>query len=124
MTTAYLLVTLGVLLWKAYHAWLRGRRCYDSDRRAHDSLREYLLGNGATTRQSLHPFVRHAMQRAFRPLTSQWRLLVVLTVLALLVPLVSDGVALWLPLGLLAALLALVAAALWLTLYVYTLLRQ
>lgn len=89
MMTFYLIVLLAVLSWKGYYAWRRGVRTYRQDRRDHDSLREWLLGNGATQRQSLWPFYRHALQRAFRPLLSQWRLLLVLLLLGVVVMLLS-----------------------------------
>ncbi len=78
------IIILAIVSWKGYHAWKRGIATYRRDRRDHDSLREYLLGNGATRRQSLQPFRAHALQRAFRPLLAQWRLLVVLAVLIVL----------------------------------------
>jgi len=73
-----------VLLWKGYHAGLRGWHTYRRDRREHDSLREYLLANGATTRQSLQPFLRHAAERALWPLIRQWRLWLLVTLMVLL----------------------------------------
>lgn len=83
MMTCYLLLLLAVVLWKGYYAWQRGRKCYLQDRLHHDSLREYLLGNGATDWQSNLPFYRHALQRALLPLKSQWRLWLVLLLLGL-----------------------------------------
>ena len=74
MMNAYLILLLAVVLWKGYYAWRRGWSTYCSDRKEHDSLREYLLGNGATPWQSLRPFVNHALVRAFKPLVLQWRL--------------------------------------------------
>jgi hypothetical protein len=60
-------------------------KTYHNDRLMHDSLREYLLGNGVTTWQSLWPFYRHALQRAFLPLLSMWRLWLLLLLLGVLV---------------------------------------
>jgi ABC-type iron transport system FetAB permease component len=71
-----------VLLWKGYYAGCRGWHTYRRDRREHDSLREYLLANGATRQQALRPFVRHALQRALLPLVRQWRLWLVVLALA------------------------------------------
>ncbi len=85
MKTLYLVVLLGVVLWKGYYAWLRARNCYRQDRQKHDSLREYLLGNGATQWQSLWPFYRHALQRAVIPMKDQWRLWLSLLVVGMLV---------------------------------------
>ena len=79
MMTAYLVLLLAVVAWKGYLA------CRHNDRLMHDSLREYLLGNGATTWQSLWPFYRHALQRAFLPLLSMWRLWLLLLLLGVLV---------------------------------------
>ena len=84
MITAYLIILLAVVLWKGYYAWGRAVKTWYQDRQQHDSLREYLLANGATERQSLWPFWRHALQRAFLPLLSQWRLWLVMLVLGLL----------------------------------------
>ncbi|MBQ8064970.1 MAG: hypothetical protein IJ200_04860 [Prevotella sp.] len=85
MKIAYLILLLAVLAWKGFYVWQRGRNTYRRDRREHDTLREYLLGNGATRWQSLWPFYRHALLRAFRPLLSQWRLWTVMAVLGLLI---------------------------------------
>ena len=84
MMTFYIIVLLAVIAWKGYYALERGMKTYRKDRQQHDSLREYLLGNGATKRQSLWPFYRHALQRAFLPLLSQWRLLLILVLLGVI----------------------------------------
>jgi hypothetical protein len=84
MMTFYIIVLLAVVLWKGSYAFERGVRTYRKDRQQHDSLRGYLLGNGASKRQSLWPFYRHALQRAFLPLLSQWRLLLVLVLLGVI----------------------------------------
>ena len=78
------IIILAIVAWKGYYAWKRGIATYRRDCRDHDSLREYLLGNGASPRQARQPFVVHALQRAGRPLLAQWRLLVVLAVLIVL----------------------------------------
>ena len=85
MMTAYLVLLLAVVAWKGFLACRRGMKTYHNDRLMHDSLREYLLGNGATTWQSLWPFYRHALQRAFLPLLSMWRLWLLLLLLGVLV---------------------------------------
>jgi ABC-type iron transport system FetAB permease component len=74
MLTAYLILLAALIFWKGHYAFLRAINSYRKDRLHHDSLREYLLANGATPWQSLWPFYRHALQRAFLPLLSQWRL--------------------------------------------------
>ncbi len=87
MILYYFILVLAVVAWKGYYAFLRGLRSYRLDRQQHDSLREYLLANGATPYQSLWPFYRHALQRAFVPMAAQWRLwgaLLLIGVLSLL----------------------------------------
>jgi len=84
MMTAYLILLLAVIVWKGYYAVQRAVRTYRKDCAEHDSLREYLLANGATRWQSLRPFCRHALVRAVVPLKSQWRLALVMLVLGLL----------------------------------------
>lgn len=80
-----LILVLGLLSWKGYYVWRRGRNTWCYDREHHDSLREYLLGNGATEREALQPFVQRTLRRAFMPLLVQWRFwLVVLLLLVLL----------------------------------------
>lgn len=66
MKTFLVLVVVAFLSWKGYFAGCRAVRSYQKDREEHDSLREYLVANGATTFQSLWPFYRHALQRAFK----------------------------------------------------------
>jgi hypothetical protein len=89
MIIAYVILVLAVVLWKGYFAWKRGMRTYRRDLQEHDSLREYLLGNGASKRESVRPFVNHAVARALKPLCSQWRLLLILVVMGLLVVLLK-----------------------------------
>ena len=87
MMLYYFILVLAVVAWKGYYAFLRGLRSYRLDRQQHDSLREYLLANGATPYQSLWPFYRHALQRVFVPMAAQWRLwgaLLLIGVLSLL----------------------------------------
>lgn len=93
MISAYILLVLAVIVWKGYYVWKRGTKTYRRDRQEHDSLREYLLGNGATRFESLRPFLSHALVRAFKPLCAQWRLWLILVVLGLLVMLFSSAVA-------------------------------
>lgn len=85
MMKAYLLILLAVILWKGYYVWKRGMRVYRQDRHDHNSLYEYLLGNGATHAEAIRPFLNHALVRAFKPLLGQWRLFLVLILLGLLV---------------------------------------
>ena len=87
MIIAYVILVLAVVLWKGYFAWKRGMRTYRRDLQEHDSLREYLLGNGASKRESLRPFVNHTVARALKPLCTQWRLLLILVAMGLLVAL-------------------------------------
>ena len=89
MMKLYLLLLLTIVLWKGYWAWKRGRRTYLKDRQDHDSLREYLLGNGATVWEARRPFFNHALERALTPLLSQWRLFLFLVVLGVLIFLFS-----------------------------------
>ena len=74
MIISYLVIVLAAIVWKGYYAFLRAMKSYKQDREQHDSLREYLLANGATPFQSMWPFYRHALQRAFIPMAAQWRL--------------------------------------------------
>ncbi len=85
MKTAYLVIFLGIVLRKGYYVWLRGWNCYKKDRMSHDSLREYLLGNGATKWQAMWPFYQHALKQAFIPMKKQWRLWLVLIILGIIV---------------------------------------
>lgn len=89
MMTAYLILLLAVVLWKGYFACQRGLKTYRQDRQNYDSLREYLLGNGATSWQSLRPFYRHALERAVIPMRAQWRLWLLLLVLGVIVALLK-----------------------------------
>lgn len=74
MILSYLIIVLAVVAWKGYYAFLRAMKSYRQDCQQHDSLREYLLANGATPFQSMWPIYRHALQRAFLPMAAQWRL--------------------------------------------------
>ncbi len=114
MKEFFIVLVLALLLWKAYYALLRGVTTYAQDRRDHDSLREYLLGNGATEQESLRPFLRHAIQRTFLPLLTQWRLACILVLLALMIGWFSDQLTVSGMLGWLALMLIGVLAALFL----------
>jgi len=81
MTLIGIIIILLFLLRKAYYAWRRGLNTWRMDMRKHNSLREYLLGNGATEAEARRPFLRHALARACRPLLAQWQQLVALLVL-------------------------------------------
>ncbi len=85
MITAYLLLLLIVILWKGYHATKRGIKAYRQDFAEYVSFYEYKLGNGASHRQACRPFLLHALDRAFSPIISQWRLFLLLLVLGILV---------------------------------------
>ncbi len=85
MITAYVIVLLVVILWKGYYAWKRGVRSYRHDQIKYASFYEYKIGNGATHRQACRPFLLHALDRAFTPLLSQWRLFLLLAVLGVFV---------------------------------------
>ena len=85
MMLFYIIIVVAVLLWKGYYATLRAMNTYQQDRKDHDSLREYLLGNGATQWQSLQPFYLHAAQRALQPMAKQWQLWLALLLLGIVV---------------------------------------
>lgn len=57
----------------ALPAGRRGLAVYAYNRKAHASMHDYLLGNGATAREALRPFVARAMQRALAPLWQKMR---------------------------------------------------
>jgi ABC-type iron transport system FetAB permease component len=90
MIPSFLILVLAVVVWKGYYASLRAMNSYRLDRQQHDSLREYLLANGATPFQSLWPFYRHALQRAFVPMAAQWRLWGALLLIGVLVLLLNN----------------------------------
>ncbi len=119
MKVFFIIITLGVLLWKAYYACLRGVNIYEKDRKEHNSLWEYLLGNGATQAEAIRPFLQHALVRTFHPLLSQWRLLLILVALALLTGLVADNLSVVQALLLLAVQLLIVGVALLLAVCIY-----
>ena len=85
MKLFYIIVILSVLFWKGYYAWARGIATYVKDRREHDSLREYFLGNGATESQALRPFLQHAIVRAFRPLLNQFLIIIKLMIVQIII---------------------------------------
>jgi len=89
MITAYLLLLLIVILWKGYHAVRRGVKAYRQDLSEYASFYEYQIGNGVSHRKACRPFLHHALERAFSPLISQWRLFLLLLVLGILVFLLS-----------------------------------
>ena len=90
MIPSFLILVLAVVVWKGYYAFLRAMNSYRLDCQQHDSLREYLLANGATPFQSLWPFYRHALQRAFVPMAAQWRLWGALLLIGVLVLLLNN----------------------------------
>jgi len=85
MKAVYLILVLALLLWKGYYAWLRGRNAYQKDMVQYQSLREYLLGNGATDAEARKPFLKRALSRAFMPMLKQWRLWAIVVVIGILV---------------------------------------
>ncbi len=119
MKVFFVIVTLSVLLWKACYVWQRGVNTYSKDRREHNSLWEYLLGNGASKSVAQRPFLQHAMKRAYQPLLQQWRLLLVLVALALLTGLVADGLNVVQALLLLVGMLLAVGVGTALAVYLY-----
>ncbi len=124
MKVFFILLTLAVLLWKAFNVWQRGVKTYGYDRQEHLSLYEYLLGNGATEAEALRPFLMHALVRAYQPLLSQWRLLLALLAFALLTGLVADNLNVGQSLLLLFVMLALVGLGTLTALYVYTRIKR
>ena len=60
MIRLYLILLLAIVVWKGFWAWKRGMSAYRKDRHDHDSLREYLLGNGATAWEARRPFIQGA----------------------------------------------------------------
>ena len=89
MMTFYIIIVVAILVWQGYYVWLRGWKTYHQDRQLHDSLMEYLLGNGATKWQSLWPFWRHSLQRAFRPMLKKWQLWLIIVLLGVIVVLID-----------------------------------
>ena len=85
MYTAILILLIVTLLsWKGYQAFQRGMRTWRRDRQDHQSLYEYLIANGGTPRQARRPFLRHAIKRALLPLLRQWRFMLIIAFLLLL----------------------------------------
>ena len=85
MKLLYLIILIALVAWKSYYAWLRGRNSYRKDMEQYQSLREYLLGNGATEAEARRPFLKRALRRAYQPLLRQWRLWAVVVAVGLLV---------------------------------------
>lgn len=84
MSIVLLILLLGLLTWKGYHAWKRGHNTYVKERQQYESLWEYLVANGATDAEARRPFVERAARRAVLPLLKQWRFWAVEGVLLLL----------------------------------------
>ncbi len=124
MKVFYIFLTLAVLFWKAILVWQRGVNTYRRDRHDHHSLYEYLLGNGATEAEALNPFLTHALVRAFRPLLTQWRLLLALIAFALLIGLIADTVSIPLALLLLVIMLLVVGVGTLIAIYIYTRIKR
>lgn len=85
MKTAYLILLLALVGWKGYYAWLRGRRQWTQDMQQYQSLLEYLLGNGASTKEARKLFLKRALCRAFIPMVKLWRLWAVLAAVGILI---------------------------------------
>ena len=85
MKLLYLIILIALVAWKGYYAWLRGRNSYRKDMEQYQSLREYLLGNGATEAEARRPFLKRALRRAYQPLLRHWRLWAVVAAVGLLV---------------------------------------
>ena len=85
MKTGYLIILLALVGWKGYYAWLRGHNQWTQDMQQYQSLREYLLGNGATVLETRKPFIRRALRRAFMPMLRQWRLWAMVVVVGVLI---------------------------------------
>ena len=85
MKTLYLIILLGLVAWKGWLAFARGRRQWMSDMAQYRGLREYLLGNGATMADARRPFVKRALLRAMKPMAKQWRLWAIVVVIGILV---------------------------------------
>jgi hypothetical protein len=84
MKIVFIILLLAFLGWKGYHAWRRGRNSYLNDCERYQSLREYLLGNGATEYEARRPFLLRAIDRALRPMLKQWQFWTITAVLLLL----------------------------------------
>ena len=81
-----ILIVMVLLLRKAVYVWRRALATFRRDRQEHSTLCEYLLGNGAKEWETYLPFLRHAAVRAFQPLLGQWKqLLALVAVLVILV---------------------------------------
>jgi ABC-type iron transport system FetAB permease component len=89
MKIVYLILLLGLVGWKGYYAWLRGRRQWTQDMQQYQSLWEYLLGNGATVSEARKPFLNRALRRAFTPIVKQWRLWAVVAAIGILIWIIS-----------------------------------
>lgn len=85
MKTLYLIILLGLVAWKGWLAFARGRRQWMSDMAQYRGLREYLLGNGATMADARRPFVNRALLRAMKPMAKQWRLWAIVVVVGVLI---------------------------------------
>ena len=85
MKTLYLIILLGLVAWKGWLTFARGRRQWMSDMAQYRGLREYLLGNGATMADARRPFVKRALLRAMKPMAKQWRLWAIVVVVGVLI---------------------------------------
>jgi len=124
MKVFFIILTLVVLLWKAFYVWQRGVNTYKRDRQDHHSLYEYLLGNGATEAEALTPFLIHALERAYKPLISQWRLLLALVAFALLTGLIADSLSVFQSLLILVILLVVVGLGTLMAIFAYSRIKR
>ena len=85
MKILYLIILIGLLAWKGYYAWLRGRNAYRKDTQQYQTLHEYLLANGATEAEARQPFMKRALRRACQPLLKQWRLWAVVAAIGIMI---------------------------------------
>jgi hypothetical protein len=85
MKTLYLIILLGLVAWKGWLAFGRGRRQWMSDMVQYRGLQEYLLGNGATVADARRLFVKRALLRAVKPMAKQWRLWAIVAVVGVLI---------------------------------------
>ena len=86
---------MAVLVADALFVCRRGLSVYAMERRVHQGLSEYLLGNGATLLEARRPFVVAAVKRAFVPVLSQLLMVGVVFVPSMLCGLLIGGVEPW-----------------------------
>jgi putative ABC transport system permease protein len=90
---AYFIPVMSLLQAEALFVSRRGLSTYVLNRKEHQSLYEYLRGNGATELEALRPFVAKAMSRSIVPVLSQTLLVGIVFVPSLFCGLLIGGVA-------------------------------